>query len=347
MDLSGMRKNNGFLFLYIGFIGITGIVLMLWITPLGSGVFPDSIIYIGAAKNILSGKGFSINGNPLTHYPPLYPLLLAATSLLDNNLVQAARLLNAIIFGINIVFFALAVYLSAGRNLFTATCAVFFFVSSAPVLLLHSFALSEPLFITLSLACIIFLSMYVIRPTLYFLIFSSLFLGFATVTRYIGVAFLPIALSMVYVGGEGQHPSRRLRECLLWVVLACAPLVIFIVRNMMMSGSVTNRSIIFHPISMSSFAMDFISSVFAFIAPKPLPRFVRAAFVGLFAVFLIAQFLIFLKRPLRDIDWRSMGFVMPVSCLLFFVSYMLFLLISISFLDAATPVDHAYCRQFS
>ena len=339
MDFSDMKKNIGFLFLYIGCIGITGLLLMLWITPFGAGVSTDSIIYINSAKNILSGQGFSINGEPLTHYPPLYPLLLAATGLFENNLIQAARLLNAILFGVNLVLLALAIYFAAGRNFFTTTCAVFFFLSSAPILVLHSNAWSEPLFIALSLVCIILISMYAVRPTLNLLIFSSLSLGFAIVTRYIGIAFLPAALVIVSIGGEGQQLGRRFRDALIWIVLACAPLLILIARNIMMSGSAANRSFGFHPVSFSYYFKNLFSYVFKFIAPIWLPAVVRATILGLLAAFLIAQIIIFFKRPLRDINWRSIGVVMPVSCLLFSLSYLLFLIISISFLDASTPVD--------
>ena len=304
-----------------------------------AGVSTDSITYINSAKSILSGKGFSINGKPLTHYPPLYPLLLAATGLFENNLIQVARLLNAILFGVNLVLLALADHFAAGRNFFTTTCAVFFFLSSAPILVLHSNAWSEPLFITLSLVCIILISMYAVRPTLNLLIFSSLSLGFAIVTRYIGIAFLPAALVIVSIGGDGQQLGRRFRDALIWIVLACAPLLILIARNIMMSGSAANRSFGFHPVSFSYYFNNlFFLRVSVYCSYLASGRGEGNDF-GVACSFSHCSNNDSFKRPLRDINWRSIGIVMPVSCLLFSLSYLLFLIISISFLDASTPVD--------
>ena len=332
-------KKNQFFYLYIGLIGIAAFVLMLWITPYGSGVSPDSTIYIGGAKSLLSGKGFSIRGNPITHFPPLYPLFLAATGLLEINLVQAARFLNAILFGINVGLVALAVYLSTRHNFLTTTFAILFFISSAPLLVLHSMAWSEPLFITFSLACIILLSMYIVRPTLSLLIASSLSLGFAILTRYIGISFLPAALVIVFVGTGGQHFGQRFRNTFIWSMLSCTPFGILLVRNTIIARLATDRSFAFHPVPLSHYVKQLIVTVFDFITPISLPVGARLAIVGLLASFLVALLVILFKQHVRDINWRSMDVVMTMSCLLFSVVYLLFLFISISFFDAATPVD--------
>ncbi len=327
------------LVLFLGLIGIAGFVLILWITPFGPSVSPDSTVYIGGAKSLLSGNGYSLNGNPITHFPPLYPLFLAVTGLLENNLVQAARFLNAILFGVNLGLFALAVYLTVGHSFLTTICAVFFFLSSAPILELHSSAWSEPLFITFSLACLILLSKYIINPTLPLLIASSFSLGFALVTRYTGLGFLPAALAIVFFGRGGEQFGRRFRETVAWPGLACAPLGIFFIRNMVMIGSPTDRSFAYHPLPLHTYLSNLISNVFDYIAPIRLPPGVRPAIFGLIAVFFIALLIIFFRRFGRDINWRSMGIWMPISCFLFSVSYLLFLFLSISFMDASTPVD--------
>ena len=205
-----MNKKINLLFPSLGLIGIAGLFLIIWITPHGSGVQPNSIVYINGAKNLLSGKGFSNNGNPITHFPPLYSIFLAITNLFVNNLVQAARILNAILFGINAELVTLAVYLATERRFLPAACALFFFLASAPLLEIHAWALSEALFITLSLVCIVLLSKYVIRPTFPLFIASSLSLGFALITRYIGLAFLPAALLIVYVGKGGQQIRAKI-----------------------------------------------------------------------------------------------------------------------------------------
>jgi hypothetical protein len=334
-----MKKNFLLTYIYIGFIGIAAFILMLWITPFGSGVSADSTIYIGGAKSLLSGKGFSINGSPITHFPPLYSLFLAAASLLENDIIQASHFLNAIIFGINAGLVALAVYLATERNYLASGFAVLFFLSSTLLLEVHSWAWSEPLFITFSLACIILLSMYTIRPTISLLIPSSIFLGFALATRYAGAAFLPAALVIVFVSGSGQHIGRRFRNILIWSIVACAPLGISLARNTIIAGSATNRSLVFHPVSVYQYSRGFASGVTNFFVPISLPDGVKLAFFGLLVFSLIALLVTLFKRHRGVIYWRRMDIGMSASSLLFFFFYMLFLFISISFMDASTSIN--------
>ncbi|MDR3574627.1 MAG: hypothetical protein P4L50_12240 [Anaerolineaceae bacterium] len=338
-----MKRIINPLFLYIGIIVIAGCALMLWINSFGASINPDSIVYIGGAASLLSGKGFSINGNPITHFPPLYSVFLAAPGLFKNNLVHAARYLNAILFGINMGLVALAVYLSAGRNFFTSTLAVFFFLASGPLFVVHAYAWSEPLFIALTLIWILLLSYYVIKPTLSLLITSSLFFGLALITRYIGIAFLPPALAFVFVGRSHQQMNRRFRHTIIWLVIACAPLVIFLTRNLLTAGSTVDRSLVFHPAK--SFIAHVTSNLIIFIDPIQLPLMLKLAIFGLLAASLIAVLIILFKGQirsinLRDVDWRSLGVVLPVSCVLFSIFYLLFLYISISFLDASTEINY-------
>lgn len=326
--------------LLIGLIGILSLALIVWITPYGAGVSPDSIAFIRGAQSLLAGKGFSINGQPITHYPPLYSIFLAALGLLENDLVQAARFLNAILFGVNVGLVAALVYLMTSRNFLTAIIAVFFLLTTRPLLELHSMAITEPLYIAFSLACIFFLSVYVENPSLSLLIVSSLCLGFASVTRYIGIAFLPAALVIVYMRSERPQLSIRFRDTLIWCLLSCVPLGILILRNLMVAGSAAGRSLVFHPVSPSQFVYDVFRSMLGFIYPTSLLVGVKPIFITLLVILLVTILIIYFKQHHREINWHSFDVVILVSSLLFSVSYLLFLYISKSFFDAATPVDN-------
>ena len=331
-----MKKETRLLPLYIGFIGIAGLVLILWFTPYGAGVSPDSTVYIGDARNLLSGK-FPID----THFPPLYPLALAAMGLLNNNLVQAARFLSAILFGINLGLVALAVYLSAGRNFLTTTLAILFFASSTSILKIHSYAWSEPLFFALFLTCLILLSTYVIKPTFFSYIGSSLSVGLAIVTRYIGGAFLPAALIIIFLAGRSdQKLGRRLRDTLVWFVLACTPITILSVRNLFTSGEAVDRYLVFHPLSVSYYVQQLGKNAADFIFPISFPsNRIGIAFWGALGISLIVLLIIYFKRHFRNINWHSIGIVVPMICASFSIFYLLFLYSSISLFDASTPVD--------
>ena len=73
--------------------------------PYGIGINSDSIAYIRAAENLLQGNGLGrVSGlgsfKPMTHWPPLYSLLLAGGHNLGADLYDSARLIGL---GLNIL----------------------------------------------------------------------------------------------------------------------------------------------------------------------------------------------------------------------------------------------------
>jgi len=325
-------------FCSIALLSAIGFCLLLWITSPGVGVSPDSTTYIAGATNLRAGLGFSQNGSPVTRYPPLYSVFLAATTFLQSDVLEAARLLNSICLGLNVGLVALAVFLAADGNVLATICAGAFTLTSAPLLVVHSWAWSEPLFITISLASIIFLSMYAGRPSLPLLIASSVCLGLLLLTRYAGLAFLAVAVAIVFVAERGAKPGRRFNHSLASFVVACVPFGMLLVRNALAS-SATSRNFVAHPISPFQYFRQVITIAFDFVAPMPFPVGVRPTVIGLIATFFIVQTAILVQGHLKDVDWRSAGVVVSFCCFLYSASYLIFLFVSISFFDAGTPID--------
>lgn len=325
--------------LFLGLIGSAAFILVLWMTPFGAGINPDSVTYIGSAKNLFAGNGYSFNGSPETHFPPLYALFLAAMQFSTHNFVQAARILNALLFGINAALIALVVYLTTGRKFFTASVAVLFFAASAKLLEMHAWAFSEPLFIAFSLVCILFLFKYIHEQKLVLLVAASLSLGLALITRYIGMAFLPAILISVFLSGSKRNFRRRSRDSLIALVVTCAPLAIFFIRNQIAAGSATDRNFYYHPLAVLHYFKDLWEIAINLIAPLSLPGIISISVMGLIAVLLVAQIIILIRRHSGKTDWHSIDLSMPVVCFLFSACYVVFLYVSISFMDASTPVD--------
>ena len=96
----------------------SGVVLL--ITKHGASMIPDSAVYIGTARNLAQGRGLTTPFNllinpyspakaaafdgavPLTHYPPLFPAVLAVFQRLDIDALDAARWFNALLMGVNV-----------------------------------------------------------------------------------------------------------------------------------------------------------------------------------------------------------------------------------------------------
>ncbi len=323
---------------YFSAVVMVALAAMLWITPLGAGVSPDSTIYIGAARSLLSGEGFTANGRPITQYPPLFSVFLAAVGLFQPDLVQAARLLNSLLLAANVGLVALLVHWSAGRHFVTTSLAVLSCLVSAPFVEVHAWAWSEPLFIALCLCSILALSLHLARPSACALIVSSVCLGAAMVTRYAGAAFVPAGAILLLVGGR-KPLRRRLAECGVWLALTCAPLVTLLAANTALAGSAANRSLVVHPVALDQFLGQVVATLAGFVLPAQVLGAQGPYVWALLAVALVAPPAVVLFRCRGAVEWRSPGTLVPVACFLIVGSYLPFLLASISFLDAATPVD--------
>ena len=324
---------------YFLIIGTIACILLLWINPWGAGVSPDSTLYISGAKSLLIGKGFSTDNSPISVVPPIYSLFLAAVAVFAHDLVESARLLNAILFGINAGLIALAVYITAGRNFIATTLSVLFCISTASLLELHSWAWSEPLFISFLLTSILLISLYIALPNLLLFFLSSLSLGFAVITRYAGIGFLPAAAIVIFLGSTGPLLRKKLITSLSWSLVACAPLGIVFVRNALMAGNATSRSFVFHPIAVTQFATLVGSQLFDFMAPLVLPGLVKLTITGLLIVICSVILFFVFRNHLREINWHTMHISLVEVCLLFSICYLVFLYINMTFFTANTPVD--------
>lgn len=342
------EKNNPefALLLFIALIGIIAFSLTIWITPLGVGVTPDSIVYLRGAESLVEGKGFSVDGQPITHYPPLYSLFLAASSLWDEDLVQAARFLHAMLFALNVGLVAAVVYFAAGQSLLTAFIAAVFLLTTTPLISIFLTALAEPLFIAFILGGITLLSLYVTRLTPFLLVASALCFGLSSVTRYVGAFLLPFAWIVVIFlsyGRANQPLSKRLQDVLIWFLLSIAPLGLLVARNFAAASSSTGRGFVFHPVSVFEYIDAVFRTMVGFITPAPILSGVGLASLNILfmvlAALLIAFYAVFFKRHLSCPDWRSFEFVVGALCLAFSIVYLLGLFFSKTFIDAATPVD--------
>jgi len=143
----------------IGVLALLGIVaagIAHWSMSSDIGVAADSMIYLSAADRLVEGKGLTPigyhfapdipSGQSLFVFPPAYPLLLAATSLLTTDTLTAAKYLHSFLFAANVFLLGLIVFISS-RSIWPALCAVGLFLTSFPVLSIYTTALSEPLFI--------------------------------------------------------------------------------------------------------------------------------------------------------------------------------------------------------
>src|SRR5512141_1115463 len=141
-------------FVLLGVLAAIGIILVLRATPEGLGLSDDSIAYIAGARSMLAGNGYReawlASNGPVTHFPPAFPAVLAFFGTLGIDPLHAVRWVNALLFGasafvLGILAWRMTPSLTAGLVL------AGLFVLSGDLLQVYTAAMSEPLFIFLSL----------------------------------------------------------------------------------------------------------------------------------------------------------------------------------------------------
>lgn len=189
---------------------------------------PDSITYISAAESLRGLDGFiDFTGEPLTHFPPIFPLLL----------VPGGRsLLWASIIGV-ICSVAIAVLL---YNLFelrvrssAALVGTALYVLSQAAVRIESTVWSETPYLMFALATLYVLSRQ--SPTVRSAAAAGILAGLCFLTRYAGAGLVLTGLVMVVVATMGD--KHHLRRCTIAYLTAPAALAsLWIARNLIATG---------------------------------------------------------------------------------------------------------------
>jgi len=239
--MSRLRKIGSWPLLLL--LNIGAIAAIVHTTRMGIGLDPDSTSYLGAARNILAGRGLSLpftaytdanDYSPMTHFPPLYPLLLAGFGLGGIELPMAARIVAALLFALNISLAGGILYWHTRRWLLTAI-AVCWLGSALDLLMLHSMAWSEPLFILLTLVTILLLSNYAQSPNLPRLLGVALSASLAMLCRYAGAPWLLVGTIAPLIWGPRLW-RHKIEHAGLFLLSSLGLVGAWFLRNWWLSG---------------------------------------------------------------------------------------------------------------
>ena len=343
--------------LVVAALALAGMFVMLRATRFGIGVLPDSTIYFDAARNLGNGHGLVvISGTnvevvPLTHYPPLYPLLLALATTAGLTIESAARWLNATLFAVNIFLAGLSIAFYA-RNSFCLPLTGAFLTLSAPDLLAyHAVALTEPLYLALTLGGLISLAVYLQVERRWFLFASAILIALSALTRFVGVAGIGtgvvalllldrrenagVRFAFTFRGGTLQ---RRISDTLIFVAASCTPIALWSIRNRLATGGVSTRQLAFHPVKWQQVLSAFSTAAQWLLLGKvrldlrALAFIIQAIFLTGFAVYAVRT-----GEPL-DIGAEARTKVSPLLAI-FTSIYVAFLVLTITFFESDNTLD--------
>ncbi len=229
-------------------VGLVGAALVWRITPHGAGLSPDSVYYIAAARWALAGEGVrSLEGGPLTHFPPIYPIVLAAAGWVSrSDPLDAARWLNAALFA---ALLALAGVLAVriGRRTAAGVAAALPLLVSKDTLILHAMAWSEPLAIVLGTGGLALVARHIKTGRTPPLVLAAIGFGLAALTRYAAVAYTLTGAAGLLLLDRTTPPLRRATKAVTLALLAVGPLVLW----WRLTGArigLADRTLDFHPL---------------------------------------------------------------------------------------------------
>lgn len=316
--------------------------IVLRATSRGVGLSPDSLQYFAASESAAAGHRlttFGWDGRPkaLTHYPPGYPLLLAAGARLGWRTQDFARYANIALFATTIVLVALLVRRLAPEPAWAAPVAVISCALAPDLIVIHSMAWSEPLYLTLTVAQVVALSAAVQQRSRMWLALAAAAAAAAALVRYVGVANIALVALAVAVCWPASR-WRRLGIAAAMSALASLPLFVALVQGASNSdGQVANRELLWHPISFSD--MRIAASVVAkWITPLSDATYLSGVWLVALSVLGVAV-LVARARRRASRDLSPAGHGMALMLLLFTATYVAVLVLAMSLVDAQTTFE--------
>src|SRR5512134_1213038 len=238
-------------FIALCLIALIGMSLIIRTTPDGLGLSDDSIAYIAGARSMVAGDGYReawlASNQPVTHFPPGFSSVLAFFGLFGADPLRAARWVNALLFGLNAALLGILGWRMT-PSLTAGVVLAALFVTSGEMLSVHAVAMSEPLFIFLSLLSFWMFDLYFERDHHWlWLIACGTFVGMAYLTRYAGLALAATFLVALLI--LRTHWKKRLVSIGIFLASVTPWVLGWSIRNRLVAGNATNRAFAWHPLT--------------------------------------------------------------------------------------------------
>ena len=215
----------------IAFLAILGTAHILGrTTTYGAALTVDSITFLSTATNFLAGEGWrDVRGVPLVGWPPLFPLLLAASGWVGIDPLAAGRWINATAFGLTIL--AAGGWLRSNlRARWLVLVATAIIATSLSLSELASYCLTDSLFALLTLLALVQLASFLHRGGRMPLLLGAVFTALAALTRWPGVVLIGVGV-LVLLGRRAPPLAARLKDAGVLGAIASLPLAVVLTRN--------------------------------------------------------------------------------------------------------------------
>ena len=203
----------------------------------------DSLVYISVADSLVAGDGFTtFSGHSSALWPPFYSIIIALIGLLRIDSLYAGLLVNAVAFGLVVLWTGIWLRKYTGSQLLALGGSVTV-VTSYTLSWLSSNVLSESLFSCLTLLALAQLGHFIESENnrQSALVWSAVFAALAAVTRYMGITVILTAAILILISTRMPF-SRRLKYAAVYCGISTAPLTLWLFHNWLVGYSTSNRN---------------------------------------------------------------------------------------------------------
>lgn len=290
--------------------------------------------YLEASKNIVSGKGVVLNsGQLLSHWPPLYPLLLAALSqILNTSVLNSGIYLNS-----GLLYIYIVTYYFILRELKlkkTLSIVVSFLLLLSQSTLIFGQYLSEGLFLVCWLQTLYFFIKWLNSDNLKFLLLTGVFCGLLLLTRYAGIGLIGGYILYIITF------KKSFQNKLLYISVLLIPLFIIIIPWFLYLNSFDVskpiRSFAIHIVGFEKLK-TFITTILYWFIGNVTARILLITLV-ITGILIFRKHKSILIQNLKGTIKKHKNELFLITCLS--VTYVGFLFVSISFYDSYTPLDN-------
>ncbi|WKZ30627.1 MAG: hypothetical protein QY314_02530 [Candidatus Dojkabacteria bacterium] len=332
---------NTFKLLLLFIVPIVMIATGLWLTRYGGGITPDSFSYVAAARSMKNGDGVMFNNvegghEPLTHFPPGVSILLAV---LPSDPAGSLRILNAFLLGLLLFLAGTTVFITT-RSLTGALFSQLFIASLIDIVNAHIFLWSEPLFLTVLVSILLCLALYKRSEKSRFLTLAVIAAAMLPIIRYVGIVIIPfmvIAVWLLLSAHSNLDKKQKLFTIGKYLFIMIAPIELWQLAVNLLNNERAIRSFGIHLITQERMSEGITTVLHWFIHPDVAKLITVHPYpVVIISVLLLAVFLFIQRKKIIPLVKNASYFLFPF---LFIAGYLSFLVISISFFDAYTPLD--------
>ncbi|MFC2028852.1 ArnT family glycosyltransferase [Chloroflexota bacterium] len=226
-------------FILVGIFALSGFGIVLYSTlENGAGIWPDSVVYISVARNLIEGNGFIMyDGSPLILWPPLYSILLAIFGkVFGADPLVLVPLINALTFGLVVFFAGLLILGSVYDHPILIVAGLVIVMFSNLLFPVAVMALSDLLFVLITIISLYLVGRYLNNGNDKNLILFSISATLSPLSRYIGLVLI-IWGCLIICFHQKLSRKKKIKHLPLFLIISTVPISIWAIRNYILDGS--------------------------------------------------------------------------------------------------------------